>query len=68
MNWNVVIGKVGVSTVVNLVSKDLSLRSFYETCIEANIGPEARKLYLMGAARARKAAREALRRRNTTVS
>jgi len=68
MNWNTVIGKVGVSTIINLVNKNISLRSFYETCIDAGIGPEARKLYLMGAIRSRKAAREALRRRNTTVA
>lgn len=54
--------------VENLVKKNISLRSFYDTCINAEIGPEARKLYLMGATRARKAAREALRRRNTTVA
>lgn len=68
MNWNVVIQKIGIEVIVDFISKDLSLRSFYKVCIDANIGPEGRQLYFMGATRARKAAREALRRRNTTVA
>jgi hypothetical protein len=69
MNWNLIVQKVGLSTVQSFVNKEMSLRNFYDLCKQNSIGPEGRKLSLMGADRARKAAREAVRRRTTvTVS
>lgn len=67
MNWKLIVEKVSLSNVQRLVDKKLSLRGFYDLCKQAGIGPEGRKLSLMGAQRARKAAREAVRRRTSVT-
>lgn len=63
MNWKKVIGVMGKEMVNGFVSGDLSYNKFYSHAVARGVGPEVRTLKNVGVARARKSAREALRRR-----
>lgn len=63
MNWEKVIPTLHVD-LKSFVNRELSAENLYKSAIIKGVGPELRDLVRSGAHRARRAAREALRRRN----
>lgn len=64
MNWDKIIKGVGVNYLRDFVNSNYSLESLYRRAVQFNVGPEVRPLVReYHAKRARRAAREALRRR-----
>lgn len=68
MNWSKVLDSMSVTDVQSFATGDTSFNAFYGQAVKDGIGPEIRVLKTRGAARARKSAREALRRRGALSS
>lgn len=66
MNWTKIVPQM-TNELQAFVNGELSAKSLYRTAVSLNLGPEIRPLVRSGADRARKVAREALRRRNLLV-
>lgn len=65
MDWNKVISVLGTSTILGFVKRDVSGTNLYSQAVAKDVGPEVRSLLRnRGVVSARRAAREALRRRN----
>ena len=63
MNWSEIIPEMK-SDLVKFVNRELSGEKLYTIAISKNLGPFVRPIVRNGVERSRKAAREALRRRN----
>lgn len=67
MNWSKIVPKMS-QDLQKFVKNECSLENLYKRAILSGIGPEVRPLVRGGAKRARRVAREALRRRNLLES
>jgi len=63
LNWSKVVPTLS-NELKKFVSGGLSAENLYKIAVSKNLGPELRPLVRNGAQRGRRAAREALRRRN----
>lgn len=63
MNWTKVVPQM-TNELNSFANKQLSAENLYKVAVARGVGPEVRPLVKRGAQRARKATREALRRRN----
>jgi hypothetical protein len=66
VNWNVIVEAMK-GDLIDFVNYEMSAETFYKISVSLGIGPEVRKLIKLGADRARKNGREALRRRSILV-
>lgn len=67
VNWDLIVG-VMQTELVDFVNHDISGETFYKIGVSLGVGPECRHLIKLGMGRARKNAREALRRRSVAVT
>ena len=67
VNWDLIVG-VMQTELVQFASGQLSSHNLYKIAVGRGIGPEVRQLVRPGADRARKIAKEALRRRSVVVT
>lgn len=63
MNWSEII-PVMKNDLIKFVNREMSGENLYKVAVAKNLGPLVRPLVRNGVTRSRKAAREALRRRN----
>jgi hypothetical protein len=66
VNWDLIVSNMK-SELIDFVNHDMSGETFYKIGVSLGIGPECRYLIKLGADRARKNSREALRRRSIEI-
>jgi hypothetical protein len=66
VNWDLIVSTMK-SELIDFINHDMSGETFYKIGVSLGIGPECRYLIKLGMGRARKNAREALRRRSIEI-
>jgi hypothetical protein len=67
INWDLIVETMK-SDLIDFASGQMSSHNFYKIAVLNGIGPEVRSLVRPGAERARKMAKDALRRRSVVVT
>lgn len=67
VNWDLIVSTMK-NELIDFASGQMSSHNFYKIAVGFGIGPEVRSLVRPGAERARKMAKDALRRRSVVVT